>query len=101
MRMLLNVHIPNEPFNHYVRDGTAGSLMEAILAESQPEAVYFTEQNGMRGAVLIVDVAEPSDVPALAEPWFLKFNATCEFRIVMKPEDLELAGLAQLGAKWK
>jgi hypothetical protein len=101
MRMLLNVHIPNEPFNHYVRDGTVGRFVEAILAESQPEAVYFTEQNGMRAAVLIVDGAEPSDVPALTEPWFLTFNATCEIRIVMRPEDLELADLAQLGAKWK
>jgi hypothetical protein len=41
-----------------------------------------------------------SDIPALAEPWFLNFHATCEFRIAMSPEDLRKAGLEELGKKW-
>jgi len=47
-----------------------------------------------------VDVAKPSDVPRLAEPWFLNFNAEVRFRIVMKPEDLAQADLEGLGKKW-
>ncbi len=101
MRMLLNIRIPHEPFNSLVRAGTAGTIIRKILEEAKPEAVYFTEQNGTRGAVLIVEVARPSDVPAFAEPWFLQFNADCEFRIVMSPEELQQAGLDTLGAKWK
>src|SRR5207248_9325288 len=101
MRMLLNVRLPHEPFNSLVRAGTAGTVIGAILEDTHPEAVYFTEHNGTRGAVLIVEVARPSDVPALAEPWFLKFNADCEFRIVMSPEDLQQASLETLGTKWK
>ncbi len=101
MRMLLNVHIPHEPFNTAVREGTAGQTIARILEETKPEAVYFTEQNGTRGAILIIDVAKPSQVPSLAEPWFLKFNADCEFRIVMGPDDLKNAGLEGLGKKWK
>jgi hypothetical protein len=49
---------------------------------------------------MIVDVANPSDVPALAEPWFLSFNADVTFHIVMSPEDLARAGLDALGKKW-
>ena len=45
-------------------------------------------------------VADPSKVPALAEPWFILFNATVKFRIVMTPDDLKRAGLDDLGKKW-
>jgi hypothetical protein len=75
--------------------------MASILEEAKPEAAYFTEQDGTRGAILIVNVNDPSEIPALAEPWFLKFNADCQFRIVMVPEDLKKAGLENLGSKWK
>jgi hypothetical protein len=100
MRMLLNVTLPHDPFNATVRNGTAGSAISRILEEIKPEAVYFTEQNGHRGAILIVNVNQPSEIPALAEPWFLTFNADCQFRIVMSPEDLQQAGLEGLGKKW-
>jgi hypothetical protein len=100
MRILLNIRIPHEPFNEYVREGTVGQIMHSILEDTKPEAVYFTEQNGTRGAVMIVDVASPDRVPLFAEPWFVKFNADCEFRIAMNPEDLQRAGLEGLGEKW-
>jgi hypothetical protein len=101
MRMLLNIRIPHEPFNAFVRDGTIGEVMSKILGETKPEAAYFTEQSGGRGAILVIDLDDPSRIPAFAEPWFLMFNADCEFRVVMAPEDLERAGLEGLGAKWK
>jgi hypothetical protein len=50
--------------------------------------------------VLVVDVKDPSDVPRLAEPWFLTFNASVEFRIATTPEDLGRAGLEALGKTW-
>ncbi|MGA3986347.1 panthothenate synthetase [Ralstonia nicotianae] len=101
MRMLINVRIPHEPFNAYVRDGSIAELIPRVLGEIKPEAAYFTEQDGARGAILIVNVEEPSQIPTLAEPWFLLFNADCEFRIVMGAEDLKKAGLERIGAKWK
>ena len=101
MRMLLHVTIPNKPFNEAVREGTAGAIMGRILEETKPEAVYFTEENGSRCALLVVDVDNPSRVPVLAEPWYLNFNASCEFRIVMTPDDLKNAQLDELGKKWK
>lgn len=100
MRMLLTVTLPHEPFNAAVRKGTAGLTIAKILEAAKPEAVYFTEQDGQRGAILVINVENPSQVPAFAEPWFLNFNADCKFRIVMSPEDLQQAGLAELGKKW-
>jgi hypothetical protein len=100
MRMLVHVKFPHESFNIAVRKGTIGKMMQRILDEIKPEAVYFTEYDGLRSAVLIVDVADPSSVPGIAEPWFLSFNADVEFHIVMSPDELGRAGLDALGKKW-
>lgn len=101
MRMMMTANIPHEPFNTLARQGKAGEILGRILGELRPEAVYFTEQHGMRCAVLVLDVAEPSRVPSIAEPFFLSFNADCRFRIVMSPEELAKAGLEELGKRWQ
>jgi hypothetical protein len=100
MRMLLNVRIPHQTFNAAVNDGTVGSKIELILEATKPEAVYFTEHCGQRGAVMVVNLPDASKIPALAEPWFLSFQADVEFRIAMTPADLKKAGLGKLGEKW-
>ncbi|UCE20085.1 MAG: panthothenate synthetase [Gemmatimonadota bacterium] len=100
MRMLLHVRIPHEPFNTAVKEGTVGQKMQRILNDTKPEAVYFTEHEGHRGAIMIINLDDPSQVPVFAEPWFLQFNADVEFRIAMTPEDLGQAGLEELGKKW-
>ncbi len=100
MRMLLNITIPHQQFNAAVKDGTVGTKLNRILEATKPEAVYFTEQDGHRGVVLIVDLPDPSKVPALAEPWFLMFQADVRFRIVMTPDDLKRAGLEDVGKNW-
>jgi hypothetical protein len=96
----MNVTMPHEPFNSAVRDGSAGEKLGRILKETGPEAVYFTERNGHRGAILIFDLVESSKIPSVCEPWFLTFNADVELRIVMTPEELGKAGLEQVGKKW-
>lgn len=100
MKMLLTVDIPHEPFNSLVRAGTAGDTIGTILDSLKPQAVYFTEQHGRRGAVLLIELDSPSDVPRFAEPFFLKFNAECRFRVVMSPDELGKAGLGELGKRW-
>jgi hypothetical protein len=100
MKMLLDVTIPNEPFNSLVRQGAAGKKLAEILDAIKPEAAYFTEQDGKRGAVLVVDLANASKIPSLAEPFYLSFNAEVKFRVMMAPEDLKKSGLDALGKKW-
>lgn len=100
MRMLLHVKIPHDRFNAAVRDGSAGDTLKRILEDAKPEAAYFTEYNGQRSAILIVDLEDPSKVPAYAEPWFLSFDADVEFHAVMTPDDLGRAGLDALGKRW-
>ena len=96
----MNVRIPHKPFNAAVKDGSVGAKINRIMEAIKPEAAYFTEQNGQRGAVLVVDVADSSKIPALAEPWYLTFEADVEFRIAMTPDELKKSGLDELGKKW-
>jgi len=100
MRILLRVTMPHEPFNTYVKDGTAAAKMKRILDELKPEAAYFTEFDGRRTGVLIINMDDPSRIPVVAEPWFLTFHANVEFHPTMVPEDLAKANLDALGKKW-
>ncbi len=100
MRMILTVKLPVDPFNTAVRDGNVGKTIARILDKTKPETVYFTEFDGRRGAFMIYNVDNPSQIPSLAEPWFLNFNAECHFQIAMNPDDLQKAGLEELGKKW-
>jgi hypothetical protein len=74
--------------------------MGRILEDLKPEAAYFTEFGGVRTGLLIIQMEHTSQIPAIAEPWFLTFNSAVEFHPVMLPEDLAKAGLEALGKKW-
>lgn len=100
MKMLINVAFPIEPFNSMVRDGTAGKVLGRIIDEIKPESIYFTEQEGNRGAVMIVNIPDASHIPVVSEPWFLNFEAICELRIAMTPDDLMKADLTKIAKKW-
>ncbi len=100
MKMLLSVEFPLEPFNSHVRSGKAGEIIGRILASIKPETAYFTEHDGKRGGIFVVNVQNAADIPSFAEPFYLNFQASCKFRVLMSPEDLHKAGLDELGKKW-
>lgn len=94
MRFLLKAELPVEASNAAIKDGSLPKTMQSILEQFKPEAAYFTAQNGKRTAFLFLEMKDPSQMPALAEPWFLAFNASVEMTPVMLPEDLMKAGPA-------
>ena len=92
MRMLLRVSIPVETGNAAAKSGTLGSTIERILADLKPEASYFyADDNGQRCGSIVFDLKDSSQIPAVAEPWFLAFNAKISLRPVMNPQDLATA----------
>jgi hypothetical protein len=94
MRFLVKVNIPVEAGNRAAKAGKLGTTIQSILADLKPEAVYFTDDNGQRTAFLFLEMQDASQIPAIAEPWFLAFNASLEIHPVMVPDDLTRAGSA-------
>jgi hypothetical protein len=88
MRMMMKVSIPVEEGNAAVRNGTLGSTLQKILADMKPEAAYFAEDNGLRTGYIFFDMKNSSELTAVAEPFFLAFNATLTVRPAMTPQDL-------------
>src|SRR5438270_11105617 len=91
MRFLLKVNIPVESGNAAARAGKLGATIQSILADLKPEAVYFTDDAGQRAGYIFLDMQDASQIPAIAEPWFLAFNASIEIHPVMVPDDLAKA----------
>src|SRR6204780_1815598 len=90
--MFLRVSIPVETGNAAAKAGTLGSTIEKILADLKPEAAYFlADDNGQRSGSIVFDMKDPSQIPGIAEPWFLAFNAKVSLRPVMNPHDLATA----------
>ena len=94
MRFLLKISIPVEAGNAAAKAGKLGATIQSILADLKPEAVYFTDNNGQRAAFIFLDMQDASQIPAIAEPWLLAFNASIEMHPVMMPDDLARAGEA-------
>jgi hypothetical protein len=92
MRCLLKVNIPVETGNDAARNGTLPQTIESILSEIKPETCYFMAEHGERTGFIFFDLKDTSQIPSIAEPWFLAFNARVEFQPVMNLEDLKKAG---------
>ena len=92
MRMMMQIWIPVEAGNEAARTGALGKTFQKILAELKPEAAYFTTgPSGERGGFIVFDLKDTSHIPAVAEPFFLAYNARVTFSPVMNAEDLAKA----------
>jgi hypothetical protein len=96
MRTMARISIPVESGNQGVKDGALGKVIQGAAERWKPEAMYFTTVDGQRTAYFVFDLADASDIPVFAEPFFLGLNAAVEFSPVMNIEDLQ-RGLGQLG----
>jgi hypothetical protein len=95
MRMMMTVSMDTEAANVAVKNGTLGATIQKALADLKPEAAYFlADAEGRRTGIIVFDMKDSSEIPGMAEPWFLNFKAKVHFQPVMNPADLAAAGPA-------
>jgi hypothetical protein len=102
MKYIMKIRMSIDKGNEAIKDPQFGHKMNGLLAEIKAEAAYFTTICGQRGAYIIVNLNDASEIPSIAEPFFLWLNAEIDFLPVMRPEDLAKAGPSLVAAvqKW-
>lgn len=91
MRFVVTATWDMEAGNALAKKGALASTVQSILEDIKPEAVYFVANEGQRSAIMIVNLDDASQMPAVAEPWFLAVKARLNFQLAMQPEDLAKA----------
>ena len=63
--------------------------MERVMQDLKPEAAYFTARDGKRTGFIVFNLKDPSDIPSIAEPFFMGVNASIDMSPAMTPEDVQ------------
>jgi hypothetical protein len=100
MRFLVKATVPIEAGNKAIKEGTLSNTIRRVMEELKPEAAYFFEEDGHRTSLFVLNLEKASDIPRIAEPFFLGANAEVRLHPVMTAEDLAAAGLEELAKKW-
>lgn len=94
MRMMLKFELGLAATNEAIRNGTMAEINAALAATTRPEAAYFGTENGRRTGYIVFDLADPAQIPVIAEPLFQRLESTALFFPVMTADDLQ-RGLAE------
>lgn len=86
---MIRITVPVDSGNKAIQDGTLPKAIADTMERLKPEAAYFFTDRGVRTAIMVVDFKDVSDIPAIAEPLFMGFNAAVEFIPVMNAEELK------------
>jgi hypothetical protein len=78
MRTLMQIAIPVEAGNKAARTGAFGKPFKKILDAMKPEAAYFTT-TATGEWIHRLRLEDTSQIPAVAEPFFLAYNARVKF----------------------
>ncbi|TAM91631.1 hypothetical protein EPN42_02965 [bacterium] len=97
MRMLLKVTIDVEAGNNAIKSGELARIMRTAHETLKPEAAYFLPDGGKRAALFFFDLASPSDIPAVVEPFFVGLNASVEVTPAMNAQDV-MSGIERYAA---
>jgi hypothetical protein len=102
MRYIMQVRIPIERGNELLKDPKFGEKMSQLLTQVKAEQAYFTTVGAQRGGFVVLNMDDASQIPLLAEPFFLWLEADIEFLPVMTLEDLQKAGpgIGAVVQKW-
>jgi hypothetical protein len=86
--MLLKAVMDTEAAN---QDSEAGTIVEnttRAVEALHAEAAYFVVEDGQRSCLIVFDMEDPSQIPAICEPLFVGAKAKVTLSPVMNLDDL-------------
>jgi hypothetical protein len=91
MRVLVRAMIPTVAGNKMVKDPNFLKNLEDYIQKFNCEATYFTDVNGNRTMVFVLDLPSPDMIPDIIEPLFQGYDANVEIHPAMNLDDLKKA----------
>jgi hypothetical protein len=91
MRFLISARVPTERTNALIQEGRFPQTFQSVMEDLRPEAAYFTDMDGARGAYFVVNVEEPSELAHKTETLLQGLGAEIRIRFVWTPEDVQEA----------
>ena len=91
MRFMISARCPNEKLNTLLKEGRFPETFQSIMEQLQPEAAYFTDVEGARGAYLVVNLDDVTELPSITEPLFQALDATIQINLVSTLEEVQRA----------
>ncbi|MBB5119183.1 hypothetical protein AF335_15265 [Streptomyces eurocidicus] len=89
MRTLLRARMDTRAGNEAIKNGSMPGIVQALMDQLKPEAAYFTALDGGRTCLMVFDLEDPSQMPAVAEKLFMDMEAEVEMHPVMNYDDLK------------
>ncbi|MCP4305220.1 MAG: hypothetical protein GY788_10165, partial [bacterium] len=68
VRMMLKVQIPVEAGNKAIENGTMGPIFENLMKKINPEAAYFSQEDGLRTAYFVYVIDGTFEFAEIHEP---------------------------------
>ena len=91
MRMMLRVTVPVAGGNKAIQEGVLQKTISAAMDRLKPESAYFYSDGGVRSSIMIFNMRDTSEIPVIAEPFFMGLDASVEFIPVMNAKELKKA----------
>ncbi|MBM3216161.1 hypothetical protein FJZ36_14740 [Candidatus Poribacteria bacterium] len=91
MRLLVIAEFDIDKGNAAISDGSFGQMMQTYLGDVKPEMAFFALHNGNRALHMLVNVNSAAELPAIAEPLFLRCNANLTVHPAFLPDELGAA----------
>lgn len=90
MRLMMKVTIPVEFGNKCILEGYLQQTVMKFVEKYHPESSYFLPDHGERCAMFFFDAKDASEIPSIAEPFFMNLHANVKITPVMNLEDMRM-----------
>ena len=88
MKFIVRATIPVDTGNEMVKDpGYMQQLLDKVMGDLRPEAVYFCIESGQRTVYSIVNLEKASEWPRIVEPLWLALGCDVEVIPAMSQDE--------------